>query len=153
MRGLKKHATQVGDPVAGYGRQGITEYLRRGWVPCDVIDDGAVETLDSAYGDFCIAQVARAAGETHDAAMFEQRSKGWRVLFDPGTKYIRGKVSSGAWVEPFNAYRWGDPYVEGSASQYRFSAPHDIEFLMESFGGREAFVQAPGGHAGAAAEV
>ena len=140
--GLKKHATQVGNPAAGYGRQGIAEYLKRGWVPCDVIADGAVETLDSAYGDFCIAQVARAAGSVEDAAVFEERSRGWRVLFDPSTKFIRGKVSNGSWVEPFDPYRWGDPYVEGSAWQYRFSAPHDTEFLMNAFGGREAFVQA-----------
>lgn len=140
--GLKKHATQPGNPAAGYGRQGIEEYLRRGWVPCDVIDDGAVETLDSAYGDFCIAQIARAAGDAQDAAIFERRSQNWRVLFDQETKFIRGKASSGAWVEPFRPYRWGSPYVEGCAWQYRFSAPHDTDFLIDAYGGREAFVQA-----------
>lgn len=140
--GVKKHATQPGNPAAGYGRQGIEEYLRRGWVPCDVIADGAVETLDSSYGDFCIAQVARAAGATADAAMFEKRSQNWRTLFDPKTKFIRGKVSSGEWVEPFQPYRWGNPYVEGAAWQYRFSAPHDTDYLMEAYGGREAFVKA-----------
>ena len=140
--GLKKHATQPGDAAKGYGRRGIEQYMKLGYVPCDVIEGGAVETLDSAYGDFCIAQVARAAGEPQDAAVFEQRSRNWRTLFDPGSKFIRGKVTGGAWVEPFEPYRWGNPYVEGSAWQYRFSAPHDTDFLMQSFGGKEAFVQA-----------
>lgn len=140
--GLKKHATQPGDAAKGYGRRGIEQYIKLGYVPCDVIEGGAVETLDSAYGDFCIAQVARAAGQPQDAAMFEKRSLNWRTQFDAGTKFIRGRVSSGAFVEPFDPYRWGNPYVEGSAWQYRFSAPHDTEFLMQSFGGKEAFVQA-----------
>ena len=140
--GLKKHATQPGNPSAGFGRRGLEEYMQRGWVPCDLVDGGAVETLDSAYGDFCIAQVARAAGELTDAALFEKRSLGWRAQFDPTTKFIRGKVSSGQWVEPFSPYRWGNPYVEGSAWQYRFSAPHDTDFLIHAFGGPQPFVQA-----------
>ena len=140
--GLKKHATQPGNAALGYGRRGIEHYMKLGYVPCDVIEGGAVETLDSAYGDFCIAQVARAAGEPQEAAMFDKRSLNWRTQFDPATKFIRGKVTSGVFVEPFDPYRWGDPYVEGSAWQYRFSAPHDTDFLMQSFGGKEAFVQA-----------
>ena len=140
--GLKKHATQPGDAAKGYGRRGIEQYMKLGFVPCDVVEGAAVETLDSAYGDFCIAQVARAAGEPQDAAMFERRSLNWRTQFDPGTKFIRGKVSGGGFLEPFDQYRWGNPYVEGSAWQYRFSAPHDTDFLMQSFGGKEAFVQA-----------
>ena len=140
--GLKKHATQPGNAAKGYGRRGIEQYMKLGYVPCDAVEGGAVETLDSAYGDFCIAQVARAAGEPQDAAMFDKRSQNWRTQFDPATKFIRGRVTSGAFVEPFDPYRWGNPYVEGSAWQYRFSAPHDTDFLMQSFGGREAFVQA-----------
>jgi predicted alpha-1,2-mannosidase len=139
--GLKKHATQVGNPAAGYGRQGIEEYLKRGWVPSDVVGDGAVETLDSAYGDFCIAQVARSLGKTEDANMFEQRSKGWRALFDHDALFTRGKLSNGNWLEPFDPYSWGGTYVEGAAWQYRFSPPHDTEFLIEAMGGKEAFVK------------
>lgn len=140
--GLKKHATEIGDPSKGYGRSGLAQYLKLGYVPCDVIGDGAVETLDSSYGDFCIARVAAAAGEPTDAAHFDQRSLNWRKLFDPQTRFLRGKLANGSWVEPFDPIRWGDPYVEGAAWQYRFAAPHDVPHLMELYGGAAPFVAA-----------
>ena len=137
---LKKHATQPGDPDAGYGRRGIEFYLQLGYVPSDRVDQAAVETLDAAYGDFCIAQVARAAGNVADAEMFEARSRNWRKVFDSKSRFMRGRKSDGTWDEPFNQFAWGSPYVEGSAWQHRFSVPHDPDGLIEAMGGREDFV-------------
>ncbi|HVJ09665.1 MAG TPA: GH92 family glycosyl hydrolase [Acidisarcina sp.] len=137
---LKKHALQPGNPDMGYGRRGVEYYLKSGYIPADHISQATVETLDSAYGDFCIAQVARAAGHEADAATFENRSRNWRNVFDPKTRFMRGKDSDGAWLEPFNPIAWGSPYVEGSAWQHRFSVPHDTNGLIEVMGGKEAFV-------------
>ena len=138
--GLKKHATEIGAPSKGYGRQGIEAYMKLGYVPSDQVGDGAVETLDFSYGDFCIAQVARAAGKLEDAAMFEKRSRNWRNIFDPKTRFFRGKLADGSWLEPFDPHAWGGTYVEGSAWQYRFDVLHDAEGLIEAMGGREAFL-------------
>jgi predicted alpha-1,2-mannosidase len=138
--GLKKHATRDVPPGTGYGRRDVADYMRLGYVPCDKVGDGAVETLDSAYGDFCIAQVAKAAGMREDAAMFTTRSKNWRNIFDPNTRFLRGKMSNGSWLEPFEPHTWGGTYVEGSAWQYRFAVPHDPEGLMEAMGGRSSFI-------------
>ncbi len=140
--GLKKHATQSVPPGKGYGRTEVPEYVKLGYVPCDRVDDGLVETLDSAFGDFNIAQVARTIGMPDDAAMFEKRSQNWRNLFDAKTGFLRGKLASGAWLEPFDPRTWGNPYVEGSAWQYRFAVPHDPQGLMQAMGGREAFLAA-----------
>ncbi len=140
-QGLKKHATQVGDPAKGYGRVGIEQYLKLGYTPCDLVGGGAAQTLDFAYGDFCIAQVARAAGMHDDAAMFEKRSHNWKNIFDPGTKFIRGKMADGSWLEPFEQHTWGGAYVEGGPWQYRFNVLHDPQGLMEAYGGKDAFVQ------------
>jgi predicted alpha-1,2-mannosidase len=156
-RGLKKHATQLGDPARGYGRQGLEAYLKLGYVPCDQVGGAAVQTLDFAYGDFCIAQVARALGIQQDARMFEERSRNWRNIFDPKTRFFRGKQSNGEWLEPFDPYAWGGAYVEGSAWQYRFDVLHDPEGLMECMGGKAQFLahleemlsQPPIFHAGA----
>ena len=137
---LKKHATQPGDPDAGYGRRGIEYYLQLGYVPSDRVDQAAVETLDAAYGDFCIAQVARAAGNAADAELFEARSQNWKKVFDSKTRFMRGKKADGSWNEPFNPFVWGSPYVEGSAWQHRFSVPHDPDGLIEAMGGKEDFV-------------
>jgi predicted alpha-1,2-mannosidase len=140
--GLKKHATQSVPAGTGYGRSAVAEYVKLGYVPCDRVDDGLVETLDSAFGDYNIAQVARAAGAVEDVATFEKRSQNWRNVFDAKTGFLRGKLSNGAWLEPFDPHTWGNPYVEGSAWQYRFAVPHDPQGLMEAMGGRAAFLAA-----------
>jgi predicted alpha-1,2-mannosidase len=136
---LKKHATTPGNPDLGYGRQGIEQYLKLGYAPADHVGQSVAETVDAAYGDFCIAQVAKALGKVEDAATFEARSKNWRHLFDPQVKFLRGKNADGQWLAPFDPVQWGSPYVEGSAWQHRWDAPHDAEGLIEAMGG-EAFV-------------
>ena len=88
--GLRKHAMEKGDPSKGYGRVGLETYLRLGYLPSDQFGGGVAQTLDFAYGDFCIAQVARAAGKLQDVATFEQRSGNWKKLFDPKTRFLRG---------------------------------------------------------------
>jgi len=138
--GLRKHATRPGNPDAGYGRRGIEEYLRLGYAPADKVEQAAAETVDAAYGDFCIAQVAKALGKTNDYAMFMKRSENWRNIFDPTVGFFRGKKSDGSYLEPFNPIRWGDPYVEGSAYQHRFDAPHAMPELIEAMGGKEKVV-------------
>jgi predicted alpha-1,2-mannosidase len=133
--GLKKHATQPGDPDRGYGRRGIEDYLRLGYVSSDHVAQSVAETVDAAYGDFCIAQVAKALGKNDDAAMFLERSRNWRNVFDPKTGFLRGKHENGAWLEPFDEFVWGSPFVEGSAWQHRWDVPHDIPALIEALGG------------------
>lgn len=138
--GLKKHATQPGDPERGYGRRGIEDYLKLGYVPADRVEQSAAETSDAAYGDFCIAQVAKALGRDEDAAMFLKRSGNWRNLFDSSTGFLRGKLASGAWIEPFDSFQWGSPYVEGSAWQHRWDVMQDIPGLIAAMGGNERAV-------------
>src|SRR5258708_18059769 len=138
--GLKKHATQPGNPDAGYGRRGIEEYLKFNYDPADKVEQSAAETVDAAYGDFCIAQVAKALGKTDDYAMFMKRSENWRNIFDPKAGFFRGKKSDGSYLEPFSPIRWGDPYVEGAAYQHRFDAPHAMPALIAAMGGKENVV-------------
>ena len=140
--GLKKHATEQSNPDAGYGRRGIREYLQYGYVPADLVEQSAAETVDAAYGDFCIAQVAKALGFEADYEMFMRRSENWRNLFDPQTGFLRGKKSDGHWVEPFDQMTWGDPYVEGSARQHRWDVPHNIAGLITALGGESKAVDA-----------
>lgn len=138
--GLKKHAMQPGDPARGYGRRGIEEYLRLGYVSADHFEQSMAETVDSAYGDFCIAQVAKALNRDQDAAMFLKRSGNWRNLFDSKTGFLRGKHGDGSWLEPFDEFAWGSPYVEGSAWQHRWDVAHDIPGLIKTLGGNDRAV-------------
>ncbi len=140
--GLKKHATQAGDPEKGYGRRGIESYLKFGYVPVETVSQSVAETVDAAYGDFCISQVATALGEKDDARMFLERSRNWQRLFDPNTRFFRGKHEDGTWVVPFDEFQWGSPYVEGSAWQHRWDAPHEIPALIAQMGGPASAVAA-----------
>jgi predicted alpha-1,2-mannosidase len=135
--GLKKHATSVGDPGKGFGRQGIEYYLRLNYLPADRVEQSVAETADAAYGDFCIGEVAHVLGKEAEAELFRNRSQNWRNIFDPGTGFLRGKNENGSWLEPFDPFRWGSPYEEGAAWQHRWDVPHDIPGLIELLGGSE----------------
>ena len=140
FEGLNKQATEVirGN---GFGRTSLAPYLKLGYVPSDNDHSGVAETLDYSFGDFCISQVARALGKKEEADHFLASSASWKKIFDPGTKFFRGKLTGGEWVEPFDPFRWGGPYVEGGAWQYRFNVPHDAAGLMEAFGGKSSFLE------------
>jgi predicted alpha-1,2-mannosidase len=140
--GLKKHATMPGDPAKGYGRVGFELYVRHGYIPANRVLQSVAETADAAYGDFCIAQVARVLGKQEDQAAFLKRSEVWRNLFNPHTKFLCGKNEDGSWVAPFDPFTWGSPYVEGSAWQHRWDVPHDIRGLIAEIGGNSAAVEA-----------
>lgn len=139
---LRKHATTPLKQTPGYGRQGVADYLALGYLSADRHGASLTETLDAAYGDFCIGQVAKVLGRHADAQMFEERSQNWRKVFDPGTKFLRPRLSDGQWPKNFLPIRWGNGYVEGSAWQYRVSVPHDPEGLIAAMGGKAAFVDA-----------
>ena len=136
--GLRKHATTPGNPAAGYGRNGLELYLRHHYVPANRIQQSVAETADAAYGDFCIAQIAKVLGKEADYAAFLKRSGNWRNLFDANVKFLRGKNEDGSWVAPFDPIAWGSPYVEGSAWQHRWDVPHDIASLIDEMGGDDA---------------
>lgn len=134
-QGLKKHATQPGDPAKGYGRVGLEQYLKLQYVPADKISQSAAETVDAAYGDFCIAQVAKALGKQEDYVAFMKRAEYWRHVYDDKVRFFRGKNTDGSWLSPFDPFQWGSPYVEGGAWQHRWDAPHDLQNLIALSGG------------------
>jgi predicted alpha-1,2-mannosidase len=134
-QGLKKHATTPGDPAKGYGRVGLEQYLKLQYVPADQVAQSVAETVDAAYGDFCIAQVAKALGKQDDYAAFMKRSENWRNVFDTTVKFFRGKNEDGAWITPFDPFTWGSPYVEGAAWQHRWDAPQNLPGLIDAMGG------------------
>ncbi len=142
--GLKKHATEPGDPDKGYGRVGVELYMKLHYVPADQIEQSVAETADAAYGDFCIAQIAKLLGKQEEYAAFTARSQYWRNVYDTSVGFFRGKNADGAWLSPFDSFTWGSPYEEGSAWQHRWDAPHAVPGLIEAIGGRPAALDALG---------
>jgi len=141
LAAMVKHATHEGAPDRRYGRQGVDVLEACGYLPADGgFHASASATLDYSYDDWCIAQVASSIGRDDVAEDFFERSKRWRTLFDPTTGFIRGRLKSRAWVEPFDPIVWGGPYVEGSAWQSSWAVPHDPAGLMRAFGGSDGLI-------------
>ena len=120
----------------------IPEYTRLGYVPFDLEKESVSKTLEYAYDDWCIAQAALKLGHREDYEWFLARSRYWRNLFDPETKYMRGRDSRGEWRTPFApiAYQgpgsvngWGD-ITEGFTLQYTWTVPHDFALYQELAG-------------------
>ena len=123
-------------------RKCVDEYVRLGYIPFDKCEESVNETLDSAYGDFCISVVAEKLGETETAKAYRESSQKYKNLFDAHYGCMRGKDSNGNFrQEEFDAFAWGRDYTEGSSWQASFAVPHDYVGLAELYGGKEAFLR------------
>ena len=140
LRGMLNHANNEA-PEARYGRNGITSYLKYGYVPREEHRESVNLTLDFAYGDWCIATVARVLGRDDLVEEYSRRSQNYRHLFDPASGFMRGRDKEGRMADSFDPVSWGGEYTEGSAWQSSFAVPHDIEGLAELYGGREALIK------------
>jgi putative alpha-1,2-mannosidase len=132
---LRRH---VEDPVPDgtpYGREGMDAYLEHGYVPHERISKAVARTLDYAYGDWCLARVAEAAGDHAFAASCDHRAGAWAQVLCPQTGFFRGRHADGSWLEPFEPLAWGGPYVEGSAWQFAWHVPHQPQALITARGG------------------
>ncbi len=133
---------KVHPEVSSTGRLGHEYYNTLGYVPYNVgINENVARTLEYAYDDWCIAQVARKLGREEDVAMLEKASQNWRNVFDPETRLMRGRNREGDFQTPFSSYKWGDAYTEGNAWHYTWSVFHDVDGLAQAMGGREAFAR------------
>jgi predicted alpha-1,2-mannosidase len=121
----------------------VATYAALGWVPCDKENESVSKTLEYAYDDYCIAQMAKAMGKNEDAAYFTKRSQAYRNLFDPTYGLMRGRDSRGQWRTPFDPHQYveGGDITEGTSWQYSWYVPHDVGGLMEMMGGRERFAK------------
>jgi predicted alpha-1,2-mannosidase len=115
----------------------LDAYDRLGYVPYTAAKERVNETLDNAFGDYCIARAAEKLGEEEIREKYDARSLGYRQLFDPETGFIRGKDENGEFrSEEFDPFMWGRDYTEGSVWQNGFGAYHDIEGMNALYGGK-----------------
>lgn len=113
-----------------------------GWIPSDKDHESVAKALEYAYDDWAIARLADAAGETAIQVRYDSLGKTYRHYFDPSTRFMRGKMSDGRWREPFNprsSNHRNDDYCEGTAWQWTWFVPHDVDGLVQLMGGNDAF--------------
>lgn len=123
--------------------RGVPDYIQHGYLPQDKAGGSVTITLEYAYDDWCIAQVAKKLGKTADYATFMERAKSYVQLFDSQTGFMRAKNSDGKFVEPFDPF-WSEhefdksQYIEGNAWQHSFFVPHDVRGLAGLHGSNES---------------
>ena len=130
-------------PVSSVGRYGAEYYNELGYVPYDVgIRENTARTLEYAYADFCISELAKALNKPEaEIELYKSRSQNYRNVFDPESRLMRGKNQDGNFQSPFNPYKWGDAFTEGNSWHYTWSVFHDVEGLAQLMGGHDMFTQ------------
>lgn len=123
--------------------RGMPHYIQYGYMPQDLMGHSATVTLEYAYDDWCIAQVAKKLDKQSDYELFSERAKAYQRIFDKETGFMRAKNSNGEWAMPFDPYlsehdEKKAQYIEGNAWQHSFFVPHDVRGLAALYGGNNA---------------
>jgi predicted alpha-1,2-mannosidase len=149
---MRKNAFEVNSDTASYkdgkGRRALASYLQYGYIP---LEDSVLEsfhkreqvsrTLEYAYDDFVLSQVARKLGKDEDYKKLSQRAGNYKNVIDPAIGYARGRYANEKWIEPFDPNAIRASYItEGSPFQYTWYVPQDIGGLIAILGGKGKFV-------------
>ncbi|HLP18796.1 MAG TPA: GH92 family glycosyl hydrolase [Chitinophagales bacterium] len=117
-------------------RNGLSWYMKLGYVPVDKTNESVSNTLEGAYDDFCVAQVAKAAGHLADYDMLMKRSKNYVNVYNAATGMMAPRRADGSWHDDVKA-----GFTEGSPWTYLFGVQHDVPGLINLMGGKEAFIK------------
>ncbi len=126
--------------------RGLNFYKKYGYIPYNLLDESVTITLEYAYDDWCVAQMAKALGKTEDYQFFLKRSQAYQYLFDSKTGFMRGKSEDGkSWNEPFDPkhsnHREHTDYTEGNAWQHSWFVPHNVNDFIKLHGSNEVFTK------------
>ena len=126
------------------GRTGLQDYLKYGYIPYDKVRESVSRTLEYAFNDWCVAQLAKEAGKMDDYELFMKRALNYKNVMDLTTGFARPKDSNGKWLDPFDPKFVGHGkdrhYTEANAWQYTLFVPHDVQGVINLSGGRPNFV-------------
>lgn len=117
---------------------GLKAYKTTGQITIDDEHESVSKTLEYAYDDWCIAQMALLLGKDSDYQTYMERSQYWKNTFDWNTRFMRPK-KNGGWDAPFDPKEVNNNFTEGNSWQYSFFVPHDINGMIDFYGGTNAF--------------
>lgn len=126
---------------------GLEAYMERGYIPHPLYkrrygghQDGSTQTLEYAYQDFALGQLANHLGKKDDHALFTKRAENYKNIWNPEIGWMWVRDTTGQWVKPVDILRYDNGWEEGNAAQYTWFVPHDVKGLIKLMGGNEAFV-------------
>ena len=141
----KAYEAVYNSAVTSHPNSPFEVWEKYGFMPENIQTQSVSITLEQAFDDWCVAQLAAKLNKDADYQRFHKRSEYYRNLFHPKTKFFQSKNDKGEWIEPFDPYQYGGngghPFTEGNAWQYFWYVPHNIQALMELTGGTKAFEQ------------
>ena len=117
---------------------GLDAYKKNGFISMDDEHESVSKTLEYAYDDWCIAQMAQLLNKKEDYQYFMKRSQNWKNIFDWETGFMRPK-KNGGWDKPFDPREVNNNFTEGNSWHYSFFVPQDIEGMIKTYGGKEKF--------------
>ena len=141
--GLIHGTKNVHPEVSSTGRLGYEYYNELGYVPYDVkINENTARTLEYAYDDWCIYQMAKALNRPKkELKLFADRAMNYKNVFDKESLLMRGRNKDGQFQAPFSPLKWGDAFTEGNSWHYSWSVFHDPQGLIDLMGGEKVFVE------------
>ncbi|HET6645726.1 MAG TPA: GH92 family glycosyl hydrolase [Pyrinomonadaceae bacterium] len=119
---------------------GLDAYTDHGYIGMEEERESVSKTLEYAYDDWCIAQVARLLGKDADYTRFIQRAQSYKNVFDPESGFMRPR-SNGNWLDPFDPREVDFNFTEANSWQYTFFVPHDVSGLIDAMGGKQRFAE------------
>lgn len=119
---------------------GLGNYIEMGFVPEDKSSNAVSKTLEYAYNDWCIAQIAQKAGRMEVYKQFMARSEFYRNVYNATSTYMQPRLSDGSWKKNFDPFdTHGQGFIEGNALNYGLYVPHQIDTMIAMMGGKEWF--------------
>ncbi|MGD9346488.1 MAG: GH92 family glycosyl hydrolase [Candidatus Aminicenantes bacterium] len=144
MKGIRDYDVEKALEAMKYSADldhlGLKYYKTLGYIPADKESQSVSRTLEYAYDDWCIAQMAREMGRKEDFKRFIKRAQFYKNVFDPNSGFMRAKMN-GQWFFPFDPAEVNFNYTEANSWQYSFYVPQDVSGLIRLMGGREKFIE------------
>ncbi|MCK0178613.1 GH92 family glycosyl hydrolase [Flavobacteriaceae bacterium S0862] len=121
---------------ANQDKLGLESYKSLGYIPVEFESESVSKTLEYAYDDWTIAQMAKNLGKDGDYKTFSERAQYYKNIFDPESQFMRGRFRN-TWFAPFDPYEVNFNYTEANSWQYSFYVPQDISGFMDLLGGKD----------------
>ena len=115
---------------------GLDSYKNLGFIPVEIESESVSKTLEYAYDDWSIAQMAKSLGKENDYKTYSERAQYYKNVFDPSTQFMRGRFRN-TWFAPFDPYEVNFNYTEANSWQYSFYVPQDISGFTTLLGGKQ----------------
>ncbi len=137
---LRERAFLAMKHSAELGHYGLDAYAQQGFIGAEQERESVSKTLEYAYDDWCIAQMAKALGQRTEYELYLRRAQSYKNVFDAETGFMRPR-SNGGWLAPFDPREVNFNFTEANSWQYTFFVPQDVSGLIELMGGRQEFVR------------